>query len=160
MDYTIVILLIFVIYVLIRRIQRGLNGRQFKIGRLFYLPVIYLLLLMFFLEIFISNIYYLTIVIFLIFAGIMPGYIYGEKVLFFMKNNLLYYKRSPYILVAWAIAFIARIILEIVYPYNITADFIVDALLAVTLGLIIGESIKTYYKYKEYINNINSITGL
>lgn len=90
----------------------------------------------------------------------MPGYIYGEKVLFFMKNNLLYYKRSPYILVAWAIAFIARIILEIVYPYNITADFIVDALLAVTLGLIIGESIKTYYKYKEYINNINSITGL
>jgi len=160
MDYTIIIILAFVIYVLIRRIKRGLNGRKFKVSRLFYLPVIYLLLLLFFLEIFIGNIYYLTIIIVLIFLGILPGYIYGEKVSFFMNNDLLYYKRSPYILIAWAIAFIARIILEIVYPYNITADFIVDALLAVTLGLIIGESIKTYYKYTEYINNQSSINGL
>ena len=102
----------------------------------------------------------MTIIIVLIFAGIIPGYIYGDKVSFFMKGNLLYYKRSPYILVTWSIAFIARIILEIVYPYNITADFIVDALLAATLGLIMGESIKTYYKYREYINDQNSIMGL
>ncbi len=160
MDYTIIIILIFVIYVLIRRIQRGMHGRKFKISRLFSLPIIYLLLLPLFLGIFIGNIYYLTIIIILIFLGILPGYIYGEKVSFFMNNNLLYYKRSPYILITWVIAFIARIVLEIIYPYNITANFIVDALLAVTLGLIIGESIKTYYKYTEYINNQSSINGL
>ncbi len=107
-----------------------------------------------------DDVYYLTIIIVLIFAGITPGYIYGEQVSFFMKDNLLYYKRSPYILVTWVVTFMGRIILEIVYPYNITADFIVDALLAVTLGLIIGESVKTYYKYREYINDKNSIIGL
>ncbi len=160
MNYTIPILLIFVIYILIRRVQRGLKGRQFKIVRLFSLPLIYLLLLLFFLAVFMDDVYYLTIIIVLIFAGITPGYIYGEQVSFFMKDNLLYYKRSPYILVTWVVTFMGRIILEIVYPYNITADFIVDALLAVTLGLIIGESVKTYYKYREYINDKNSIIGL
>ncbi len=159
MNYTIPILLIFVIYILIRRVQRGLHGRQFKIVRLFSLPLIYLLLLLFFLAVFMDDIYYLTIIIGLIFAGITPGYVYGDHVSFFMKDNLLYYKRSPYILVTWVVTFMGRIILEIVYPYNITADFIVDALLAVTLGLIMGESVKTYYKYREYINDKNSVMG-
>ena len=133
------------------QIKQGLNGRPFKTFRLFTTPIIYFLLLLFFMAAFIGNIGYIVIAMFLCGIGIIPGFIYGEHVSFFEKDEKIFYKRSPYILTIWAAGFLVRILLEFLYPSNIEIQFIVDALLAVTLGLIIGESIKTYIKYRQYV---------
>ncbi len=150
----IVLILTRVIY---RRVKFGIQGRQFKTFRLFTTPIIYSFLLIFFMAEFEGDIDYILIVLLLILAGTIPGLIYGQQVTFFDKNAMIFYKRSPYITIFWAVAFMLRIALEFIYPYNTLALFTVDALLAVTLGLIIGESIKTYEKYKEYTgwNNIH-----
>jgi membrane protein CcdC involved in cytochrome C biogenesis len=134
-----------------KRIKYGIRGRSFKTFRLFTTPAIYLVLLIFFMAAFIGNEGYILIVLLLCLAGLVPGMIYGEHVSFFEKNGEIFYKRSPYILIFWAAGFLVRIVLEVIYPGNLTILFIVDALLAVTLGLIIGEAIKTYMKYREYM---------
>ena len=143
----IVLILVRVIY---RRLKFGLQGRQFKTSRLFTAPIIYSFLLIFFMVEFEGNMEYILIILLLIFTGLVPGLIYGQQVTFFDKNSMIFYKRSPYITIFWAVAFMLRIGLEFIYPDNTLALFTVDALLAITLGLIIGESIKTYEKYKEY----------
>ncbi len=149
--FLVVVIALILIRMMYRRIKQGLNGRLFKTFRLFTTPVIYFLLLLFFMAAFIGNIYYITIVILLCVIGIIPGFIYEERVSFFEKDKKIFYKRSPYILTIWIAGFLARILLEFLYPSNLEIQFIVDALLAVTLGLIMGESIKTYIKYREYI---------
>ena len=149
--FLVVVITLILIRMMYRRIKQGLNGRLFKTFRLFTTPVIYFLLLLFFMAAFIGNIYYITIVILLCVIGIIPGFIYEERVSFFEKDKKIFYKRSPYILTIWAAGFLVRILLEFLYPSNIEIQFIVDALLAVTLGLIIGESIKTYIKYRQYV---------
>ncbi|ARD85231.1 hypothetical protein FAD_1369 [Ferroplasma acidiphilum] len=136
--------------ILYRRLKQGINGRQYKTARLFITPTIYFLLLVFFMVAFIGNIDYIIIVILLCVVGIIPGFIYGERVTFFDRNGQIFYKRSPYILTFWAAGFMVRILLEFIFPSNLEIQFIVDTLLAVTLGLIVGESIKTYRKYREY----------
>gem|GEM_PF-544999 len=154
--FLLVILLLIFSRILYRRLKQGIRGRQYKTARLFRTPVIYFLLLVFFMITFIGNINYIIIVILLCFVGILPGFIYGEHVTFFDKNGTIFYKRSPYILAFWAAGFMVRIFLEFIFPSNLTIQFIVDALLAVTLGLIVGESIKTYRKYRAYLieNNL------
>ena len=149
--FLVVVIALILIRMMYRRIKQGLNGRPFKTFRLFTTPVIYFLLLLFFMAAFIGNIDYITIVILLCGIGIIPGFIYGEHVSFFEKDGKIFYKRSPYILTIWIAGFLARILLEFLYPSNLEIQFIVDALLAVTLGLIIGESIKTYIKYRQYV---------
>ncbi len=147
-----VFLIIFVIFIMARRIYSGINGRRFKTTRLFTIPFIYLLLLLFFLGAFIGLLDYILIIILIGIVGLIPGFAFGESVTFFEKNNSLYYKRSPLILIIWAAGFIVRLILELFYPQNLLANFIVDSLLGFTLGMIIGESIKAMKKYKQYIS--------
>ena len=54
---------------------------------------------------------------FIIFATpYLSGFIYGEHVSFFEKDEKIFYKRSPYILTIWIAGFLARILLEFLYP--------------------------------------------
>jgi hypothetical protein len=57
-----------------------------------------------------------------------------------MNGDVVYYKRSQAILFFWLISFMARIILEVLYPNVVFAEIFVDALLALTSGLITGEA--------------------
>ncbi|MEM0139491.1 MAG: hypothetical protein QXZ44_02625 [Ferroplasma sp.] len=150
---TIVFLVFIAIFVTWRRITSGLHGRLFKTSRLFTLPLLYLLLLLYFMGSFIGILNYIILVMLICCVGIVPGIIFGEQVIFFKKNNFLYYKRSPLIMIIWLSGFLIRIALEILYPSNLTAGFIVDSLLSFTLGMIIGESIKTMRKYNEFKNS-------
>ncbi|WMT51045.1 MAG: hypothetical protein RE471_08710 [Ferroplasma sp.] len=152
-----IVILLILFRVIYRRLKFGLQGRQFKTYRLFTTPIIYSFLLIFFMAEFEGNMEYILIILLLIFAGTIPGIIYGQQVTFFDKSGMVFYKRSPYITIFWAVAFMIRILLEFIYPNNTLALFTVDALLAITLGLIIGESIKTYEKYKEYTDNNTGI---
>ncbi|AGO60423.1 hypothetical protein FACI_IFERC00001G0443 [Ferroplasma acidarmanus Fer1] len=154
--FLVIVLLLIFSRILYRRLKQGINGRRYKTARLFITPTIYFLLLVFFMVAFIGNVDYIIIVILLCVVGIIPGFIYGERVTFFDRNGQIFYKRSPYILAFWVAGFMVRILLEFIFPSNLEIQFIVDAILAVTLGLIVGESIKTYRKYREYAieNNI------
>lgn len=152
-----IVILLILARVIYRRLKFGLQGRQFKTFRLFTTPIIYSFLLIFFMAEFEGNMEYILIILLLIFVGTVPGIIYGQQVTFFDKNGMIFYKRSPYITIFWAVAFMLRVGLEFIYPDNTLALFTVDALLAVTLGLIIGESIKTYEKYREYTENNTGI---
>ena len=151
----IVVFLAIIILIMARRIKSGLNGRRFKMSRIFTMPFIYAILLIFFLGAIGKNVTYIFIVAGLIFPGIIVGFIYGERVKFFEKNSFTYYKRSQFIMVFWLTSYIARIFLYIFYPTNFMANFIVDILLAITLGMIVGESVKLYIKYKEYRSPAN-----
>ena len=152
-----IVILLILARVIYRRLKFGLQGRQFKTFRLFTTPIIYSFLLIFFMAEFEGNMEYILIILLLIFAGTVPGIIYGQQVTFFDRNGMIFYKRSPYITIFWAVAFMLRVGLEFIYPDNTLALFTVDALLAVTLGLIIGESIKTYEKYREFTDNNTGI---
>ena len=152
-----IVILLILARVIYRRLKFGLQGRQFKTFRLFTTPIIYSFLLIFFMAEFEGNMEYILIILLLIFAGTVPGIVYGQQVTFFDKNGMIFYKRSPYITIFWAVAFMLRVGLEFIYPDNTLALFTVDALLAVTLGLIIGESIKTYEKYREFTDNNTGI---
>ncbi|MGE9811177.1 hypothetical protein ACLIKE_07525, partial [Ferroplasma acidiphilum] len=81
--------------ILYRRLKQGINGRRYKTARLFITPTIYFLLLVFFMVAFIGNVDYIIIVILLSVVGIIPGFIYGERVTFFDRNGQIFYKRSP-----------------------------------------------------------------
>ncbi|WP_337861092.1 hypothetical protein [Ferroplasma sp.] len=151
-----VALILIVIRIMYKRLKRGLKGQQFKTSRLLRTPVIYLFLLIFFMLAFIGNIDYMAIILAICILGIIPGLAFGERVTFFDSDGKIFYKRSPYLLSIWAVAFIIRISFEFIYPNNLSIQFIIDALLAVTLGLIIGESLRAYRKYKQYIEERNS----
>ena len=105
-----------------------------------------------------SNLDYIIIILLLIFPGIILGLRLANNVKFFNKDDNLYYKRSQIIMIFWIISFLGRMLLFTLYPSNILAGFIIDLLLSFTLGLIIGESIILYSKYKQVLNpepNIN-----
>jgi hydrogenase/urease accessory protein HupE len=153
--FIIIVIVLILLRVIYRRLKTGLNGQQYKTSRLFRIPVIYFLLLIFFMLAFIRNIDYVIIIMLICAAGIIPGLAFGERVSFFERNGKVFYKRSPYLLAFWTAGFIVRIALEFIYPNNLAILFIVDAILAVTLGLIVGEAIRTYRKYKQYTEENN-----
>ncbi|KQB34854.1 hypothetical protein [Acidiplasma aeolicum] len=159
MNLSYLIIIIFVLFIAIRRMYSGLNGRKFRASRIFSLPLIYAILLLFSLEGIYSNLDYIILVLVLIFPGILFGLRLGDNIEFFYRNNRLYYKRSQAIMAFWLASFIARIFLFLLYPLNILAGFIIDLILAFTLGLIIGESLTLYSRYREFLNSNRDLNG-
>jgi membrane protein CcdC involved in cytochrome C biogenesis len=111
------------------------------------MPVLYALILL-------SFIYALTldeilISVALAAAAIPVGMRASENPEFFFRDQTLYFKRSIMLTVMWIWGFLARTFLEIFYSTgNNFVDFVVTALLTLTLGLIIGERYVIYNKGK------------
>lgn len=82
--------------------------------------------------------------------GYALGYLFGQKVEFFNSNGVLYFKRSPLILLIWLVSFIVRIVLEFEFSLNLQALFIVDIILALTAGLLIGEAVHVLRSHQNY----------
>ena len=151
--YSLIFLAVFMALIVVRRVYRGINGRLYRDSRVFMLPAIYLVLTVALtVPIGITNPTYFAVLV-LVPLGILIGLRFGGNISFFRKNTLLYYKRSPFILFFWLFSFILRIILEFLYPGNIEALFIVDALLSLTAGMILGESLHTLAKKKEFLRS-------
>ncbi len=138
--------LVIIALVLILRIRRTLHGQRFS-NRIFTMPVLYALILL-------SFIYALTldeilISVALAAAAIPVGMRASENPEFFFRDQTLYFKRSIMLTVMWIGGFLARTFLEIFYSTgNNFVDFVVTALLTLTLGLIIGERYVIYNKGK------------
>ncbi|OWP56960.1 MAG: hypothetical protein B2I17_03210 [Thermoplasmatales archaeon B_DKE] len=152
--FVIAILVLFVI----RRVYRGINGRQFRTSRVFMIPVIYTLLLLFsFFSIDVNYLYDASLLL-LIIPGIVLGNRFGNTVKFFEKDKQIFYKRSQFILVFWLASLIVRESLVLLFPTVVVILLGVDALLSLTTGLIIGESIQVHHAYKKYVEKNYSDT--
>ncbi|MEM0141610.1 MAG: hypothetical protein QXN66_06225 [Thermoplasmatales archaeon] len=144
--YTIGILIaIFVTY----RITRSLKGRQLNSRRIFLAPVIYTLLALgtVLLSAYSSLISRLPILFIPI--AIPFGLRFAGGVKLFEKNGMIYYRRSPVILIIWLVSFILRITIEAEFATTLTVVVLVNSLLCFTTGIIIGEAAVLFKKNRE-----------
>ena len=137
---TYVIVIFILIFIIFRRVSRGINGRPYTERRVLTGPIIYgILLLLFLYEL---NKY--PIYIYIGLSMIVPGLIIGDRVGILSKvywqNNILMYKRSVFILAITLSLYAVRLFIEFELPTNniqIIATF--DALIAISFGIMIGE---------------------
>ncbi len=145
--------LVLVALVIARRVLSGIHGRIYSERRVLMIPVIYILLtvlsvvtLGYLHEIILSTLALLP-------AGVLLGSKFGTKVEFFWKNGMVYYRRSPIVLILWLVSFIVRVLLETIYPGNLNVEIVIDAVLSATAGLLMGEAMNILGKRKQFNEN-------
>ena len=147
-----IVVLVIVAAYLTFRAYRGMTGIRFRATRLFTTPMLYLILTL--LSLFVLNPTYLDIIA--VCAAVVVGTLVGLQLAggaqFYEKNNAIYYKRSPLVLVVWLVSFVLRLGVGLLYPTNLLIGILVEILLAGTTGVIIGEAVhinRSYNSYKE-----------
>lgn len=144
------IFLVIIVIVVIRRIMYAVRGRRYSSGRVLSLPVIYLILtVVTIIPLEIQNSIALASLLTLP-VGFAIGYAFGRQASFFYKGGMLYYKRSPVVLIIWLISYVSRLFLLFVLYQNFRVLFIVDAVIALTAGMIIGEAIHVLRKHDQF----------
>ncbi|QIW23571.1 hypothetical protein EWF20_04965 [Sulfolobus sp. S-194] len=145
-----IIYLVIIIYIGVRRLM----PRKFRKTRMYFWPVIYVLLIL-------SFSYQLNDPLILLLlpplgvAGYFVGYklLENSKIEFFFKNGTLYYKWPYSITLTWTALYIFRIFLEF-FALNSITIAIIDFLLAFNTGILISASIVTVKEaekiYGEY----------
>lgn len=142
--------LVIIAFIAVRRISRGVRGSPFRISRVLRAPIIYSILSVLFIFVLSPLNYDIYATIIFLPVGLLFGLGVGGSISFFLKGNVVFYKRSQAILVFWIVSFMLRIILEMFYSNIVIAEIVFDALLAFTSGLIIGEAINIINKAKVY----------
>ncbi len=149
------ILLIAIFGLLIyRRIKRGINGRPYTLRRILTTPVIYALLLIYFLAVLYSFVIYDLIAAIMI----IPGFILGDRIgslsTVYWEGTVLMYKRSTWVLFLTLMLYLIRIILEFVLnTTNIYLLTAVNASLAISLGILVGEFLHLKSSARELLSN-------
>lgn len=154
--YSYLFLLVIIAFIAVRRVSRGVNGAQFRKSRVLRGPVLYSILSVIFIFVLSPFNYDIYATILFLPAGLLLGLRFGGSVSFFMRDSVVFYKRNQLILVFWLVSFMARIVLEILYPNVVFAEMLVDALLALTSGLITGEAVHILKKEKIFASE-NSV---
>ncbi len=149
------VFLLLIAFIVVRRISRGMHGSVFSVARLFRTPMMYALF-----TILLSILLPLLDIMVAIVAGVaglIAGTLYGGMVSFYIRGSRVLYRRSPVIMAIWLVSFVARVALEFAsgVGFSVSSDLsfaglVVDILLAGSTGLISGESIRIYRKYREY----------
>ncbi|MCL5783086.1 MAG: DUF1453 family protein [Candidatus Thermoplasmatota archaeon] len=145
--------LVLVALVIARRVLGGVRGRIYSERRVLMIPVIYILLTV----LSVAALGYIHEIILgtlaLLPAGVLFGSKFGTKVEFFWKNGMIYYRRSPVVLILWLGSFIVRVLLETIYPGNLQVEIVIDAVLSLTAGLLLGEAMNILGKRKKFNEN-------
>ncbi len=145
--------LVLVALVIARRVLGGVRGRIYSERRVLMIPVIYILLTV----LSVVTLGYIHEIILgtlaLLPAGVLFGSKFGTKVEFFWKNGAIYYRRSPVVLILWLVSFIVRVLLETIYPGNLQVEIVIDAVLSLTAGLLLGEAMNILGKRKKFNEN-------
>lgn len=152
-NFSLLLFVVIMALIVVMRIQRGIYGRKYKHWRTFFLPVVYMILTI---SIIISDwrlfgVYINISMFLLVIVGLMTGIRFGESVSFFKKGDILYYKRSPFILLFWLLSFIGRISIELFLPQIVLYAEILDGLLAFTSGLLLGEAFHIIRKRDDFL---------
>jgi hypothetical protein len=151
----ILVFLVVIALIVARRIYRGLYGGKYRRWRTFFLPALYLVLTLL-LALVNPSVFphYVDALLFLLIVlGVLSGLRFGENVKFYMNNGVLYYKRSPYVLMFWAALYILRLSIEFLLPTTIVYSAILDAALAFSAGLLLGEAFHIVNEKKRFLEN-------
>ncbi len=147
------ILFIFIALIVIRRLFRGIRGRTYSRARVLRIPVIYTILSAILLTYIFSNLTYTIIAVLMVIPGLIIGMRFGSLSTVYEENGRVMYKRSVVILGMWMILFLLRIYTEFFIPSDLLVNFIIDALLLLSLGMLIGEAYHLIAKYGELVNS-------
>ncbi len=140
------IVLLFIIFVLARRIVRQRKGTKYTLRSILITPIIYLLLTVF-LMVGVSAAQAAEILV-LMLLGLVAGFFLGKRSDIFEKEGKVMYKRSTEVTMLWIIGYVARISIEFLSA-NPTIIFYADILLAASAGLLLGETIVLYKNYNN-----------
>jgi len=132
--------LIFIAFILFISSIRVVRGSKYSEKSVMNRPIFYLIYSIIFSLASLPDFLSLILIPFDIVAGYLAGRKYGVNVSFFIKDDYLYYKGSIFIYVLWLSFFIIRVLVEIFYPNNFYAIFIVNNLLLFSTGLLLGEA--------------------
>ncbi len=155
-SYNIAIFIVIIGIFIFIRFSRNFKGYKFRTSSLLRRPLAYLLILI--LSFFSFGNYTINaLTLLFIFPGIILGIRTINNIIFFNAGNTIYYKRPFIIMVFWLISLIIRYILIFMFPGNIYIIIFVNGLLAITTGIIIGESVAIYKKYRLFQNESNNI---
>jgi hypothetical protein len=146
------IVLVIILLVIARRIYKARMGTKFKSRYVYVIPILYLILTILSLFAFVPTVLDVLSTVLAIVIGVSIGLKLGGGVTFFEKNNQVYYKRSPFILLFWLVSFVIRITIDIFIPSNFYLNLIVIILLAGSTGLIIGEAYHISKAYHKHLN--------
>ncbi len=147
--------LIFLALIIVFRLRRGFQGQHYS-NRIFVLPILYTLILadlIYFLDL-----EYIGICIGFALVAIPLGLRLSENPEFFYRGNQLFFKRSNILMMLWLGGLVVRVAIEVALPFSTFIDFILSAVLAFTLGLIVGERVRVYTKGKEILSKPDSNT--
>lgn len=159
-----VYIIAFLAIILLLRLRRQHSGSKASTARIFRYPAIYILLSLV-LVAYTPSVLLLVLVALFIVIGYAVGSVFGAKSsVFTSSDGKIMYKRSTEIFVIWIVAFLARIAIEFAFPINYTLGTaskaigifsgvylwysIIDILLAFSAGMLLGEALHLYGKYK------------
>jgi|GEM_PF-3826361 len=164
MDLEYAYLIIFIAAILIIRVRRQNKGSKASTARIFRYPAVYMVLSLLLLA-YTPSILLLLLTVIAIIIGYVIGNAMGSKSNVFSSGEKILYKRSNEIFAIWITAFVIRIILEFIVPTTssglptastssiFSGSYIwyslVDLLLAFSAGLLLGEALHLYKKYKS-----------
>lgn len=147
------ILLIFIAFIVIRRLFRGIRGRTYSQARVLRVPVVYSILSAILLTYIFSDLIYTLIAVLMVIPGLIVGIRFGSLSTVYEENGKIMYRRSVVILAMWMILFLLRIYTELFIPADLLVNFVIDALLILSLGMLIGEAYHLMAKYRELIES-------
>ncbi len=144
----------------VRRLYAGLNGIPYSRGRLIRMPLLYLLFTLLSVFGFGTIDIYVVSTLVLIPAGAAAGLFMTSKPSFFYVKGRVFYRRHVYIMTFWIVSYVARLVIEFTYPFNLILEIVVSGLLAATTGLIIGEVFNTWKGYNSFISGEGTARGV
>ncbi|SIM56428.1 DUF1453 family protein [Cuniculiplasma divulgatum] len=159
--YSYILLIAIFGLIIYRRIKRGINGRPYSFRRIITTPIIYSLLLVYFLAVLYSFIIYDFIALILIIPGFIVGDRIGSLSTVYWEGKVLMYKRSTMVLFLTLMLYFIRIVLEfVVNTTNIYLLTAVNASLALSLGILIGEFLHLKTSARELLLNQTRNEGI
>ncbi len=165
MELEYIYLIVFIVLIMLLRLRRQKKGYKASVVRIFRYPAIYIVLSLL-LVASTPNLALIAIAFLAILLGYVLGSVFGIKSSIFYSNGKIMYRRSTEIFVIWLVAFVARIAIEFMLPNDLAGSVLansasnafsgigfwyslVDILLAFSAGMLLGESIHLYRKYRN-----------
>jgi hypothetical protein len=150
-----VALLAIVAIVVAFRLYRAAKGTKYGAGRIYRLPVFYVLFTAMALATLSLTVADITSAVLVFVFGTIVGLRISGGVAFSKRNGMVYYRRSSAVTMLWLASFVGRFAIEVLYPGSHYALLAVALLLAGTTGLILGEAFHIKKGYEHYRKGVD-----
>ena len=129
------------------RVILALHGEKFSETRIFLMPAIYSLFLV--ITYYTTSLFQIYFSLALAIIGILLGVLLSKKAKVFEKKGRTYYKRSLSVSTLWTVIFGINLLSPLYYP-QYYYPVILSVLLVIVTGMIIGQAVRIFGKFKRY----------